>query len=147
MISSILSNLLSADWVKVLYPVLIDSCDAVNAFKDWDTIDIASNWESIEDDNNTISIPFTLPVKDALILLAYTVLHFAPDVPKSRVPFPPGTKLVVNTPGTLILSPVLFPKNKLPDIATSPLKYAFDAVIFPVNITSPFTGAFKVNTL
>ena len=78
-----------------------------------------------------ISTPFTLPVNDALTEFTHNVLHFAPVVPKSNVPFVPGTKFVVKTPGTLILSPDVLPKNKLPETVKFPLTNILDALTSP----------------
>ena len=53
----------------------------------------------------------------------------------------------MNTPNAEILSDELFPKNKLPEIATSPLKYAFDADKFPVKLILPTEEVFNASNV
>ena len=45
--------------------------------------------------------------------------------------------MVVNTPGTLILSPDVFPKNKLPETVKFPLTNILDALTSPDKESEP----------
>ena len=80
---------------------------------------------------------------DADTLFINNLFQELVELPKLYVFVVPGTKLDVNTPNAFILSDVLFPNDRFPEIATSPVKYALDAVILPIKFRLPAIGTFK----
>ena len=136
-------DIVFADAVKIKEPVIVAKLlfwvnwELLNEFKE-------VNIDTICEEPDTT--PFVAAIAPD-IDVAYTFLQTDVVDPISYVFVVPALKFDVNTPNAEMLSDELFPKNKFPDIATSPVKYAFDAVILPIKLMLPTTGTFNGNNV